>query len=157
MLTELVRSTGHSAYLGTFIEGRVAMVEVLEGHRSPHVEDLIAGYDEAAHATSIGRALLSTLTVDERRDYLKRHGCPSFTRETVTDFAELQAELATLPPVVIEDGRFRAEMSCAVLLPRGSPGQHAAAIGLSGPRGCFVPGGRLVRALTRASRQPSSA
>jgi DNA-binding IclR family transcriptional regulator len=157
VLATLAAATGHSAYLGTFVEGRVAIVDVVEGPRSPHVSDLMAGYDEAAHATSIGLALLGTLSPEDRREYLRLQGRPQFTPDTLTDPDELQAELAALPPVVVEDGRFRSNMSCAaVVIPHG-PGEVPMALAMSGPRGSFAPGSHLLRKLTEAGRQVAEA
>ena len=45
-----------------FVGGRVAITAVGRGARSPYLEDLVPGFDDGAHATALGKALLATLT-----------------------------------------------------------------------------------------------
>ncbi|MDI5937471.1 helix-turn-helix domain-containing protein, partial [Micromonospora sp. DH15] len=76
--------TGYSHYLGRFVGGQVAVTAVAEGHRSPHLEDLVPGFDEGAHATALGKALLATLTAEQRFRYLREYGMRPFTNATLT-------------------------------------------------------------------------
>src|SRR5262249_5411891 len=66
--------TGYSHFLGKFVNGRVALTCVAEGHRSPYLEDLVPGFDDGAHATAMGKALLATLRPDERIRYVRESG-----------------------------------------------------------------------------------
>ena len=46
------------------MDGRIVITDLFEGPKSPHVEDLMVGFDVAAHATALGKALLSSLPAD---------------------------------------------------------------------------------------------
>jgi len=115
---ELRRTTGETGYthfLARFVEGRVAITAVTEGHRSPHLEDLIVGFDDGAHATALGKALLATLTPAERRRYLNEAGMRPFTPETITDPKELEYDITqrVVSGVYVERGQFRPGVACA--------------------------------------------
>ena len=57
----------------------MAITAVAEGPRSPYLEDLVPGFDEGAHATALGKALLATLTAEQRFRYLREYGMRPFT------------------------------------------------------------------------------
>ncbi len=117
VLRQLAATTGHSAYLGRFVDGQVTIVAVVEAAGSPHLEDLVPGFDEAAHATAIGKALLSTLPRSQRHDLLREVGMPPWTPRTPSEPAELDVEIAAVQDhVFVEEGQFRAEVSCAACL-----------------------------------------
>jgi DNA-binding IclR family transcriptional regulator len=123
-LVHVAAATEHSAYLGRFVDGRVAITDVVEGPQSPYLEDLEVGLAVAAHATAVGKALLSTLQPQQRRLYLAEQGMRPFTSRTATDMDELEAEIRALAPgrAVFEHGEFRPGWSCAaVLVPRQDP------------------------------------
>jgi DNA-binding IclR family transcriptional regulator len=123
VLRHLVGVTGHSAYLGCISAGRLVIVDLVEGARSPWLEDLEPGLDTAAHATALGKALLTTLPGRTRGSLLAEQGMRPFTPNTITEPAEIQAELARLRPgdMVVEHGEFRDEVCCAgVAIPGGS-------------------------------------
>jgi DNA-binding IclR family transcriptional regulator len=65
-LRRAAAETGYSHYLGRFVGGRVAVIAAAEGTRTPPADDLVPGFDDAAHATALGKALLATLTADQR-------------------------------------------------------------------------------------------
>ncbi|WP_370328062.1 IclR family transcriptional regulator [Euzebya sp.] len=124
VLRHLAEGIGHSVYLARFVEGRVAITSAVEGPGSPHLEDLIPGFDEAAHATALGKALLSRLPRAARDAYLVAQGLPRFTRGTVIDLDELSHELALpVDGVFVEEGQFSGDVSCAAALvdPAGRP------------------------------------
>lgn len=116
VLRDLAERTGHSAYLARFVDDRVVIATVVEASGSPHLEDLIPGFDEGAHATALGKALLSTLTVADRHDYLRGQGLRPFTDQTVVDPVQLDAELSGCSEIFVEEGQFRGAVSCAATL-----------------------------------------
>lgn len=125
VLRHVAAGTGHSVYLARFVEGRVAITTAVEGPGSPHLEDLIPGFDEAAHATALGKALLSRLPRAARDAYLLAQGLPRFTSGTVIDLDQLSHELdAPADGIVVEEGQFCGEVSCAAALvdPSGRAG-----------------------------------
>lgn len=116
VLRDLAQRTGHSAYLARFVDDRVVIATVVEAPGSPHLEDLIPGFDEGAHATALGKALLSTLAAEDRRAYLRDQGLRPFTPQTVVDPVELDAELSGCSELFVEEGQFRGAVSCAATL-----------------------------------------
>jgi DNA-binding IclR family transcriptional regulator len=107
--------SGYSHYLGRFINGRVALTFAAEGPRSPHLEDLVPGFDDGAHATALGKALLATMRPEERIRYLRESGMRSYTRATVDSPESLEAELllGERRGMHVELGQYRAGVGCA--------------------------------------------
>jgi DNA-binding IclR family transcriptional regulator len=135
VLADLAGQTGHSAYLAEFVDGRVTITGVVEASGSPPLEDLVVGFDDAAHATALGKALLSTLPAPRRRRYLRDAGLRRFTAATVTTTDRLYDELgsAVTTGVFSEIEQFRDGVGCVAALVRRSGGDDTAwwALGLS--------------------------
>lgn len=112
--------TGYSTFVAKFVDGRPAITSVTEGNRSPHVEDLIVGFDDGAHATALGKALLSTLEPAEREMFLKRAGMRPFTGRTFTEPEALEHDLlvAGESGVYAEFGQFKDGVGCAAVVVR---------------------------------------
>ncbi|MBB6037108.1 IclR family transcriptional regulator [Phytomonospora endophytica] len=117
-LRRQVADSGYSHYLARFVDGRVAITEVSEGQLSPHTEDLIIGFDDGAHATALGKALLATLTPTERRGYLRESGMRRYTSRTLTTLADFEIDLSRLSTqgVFTETGQYREGIACAATL-----------------------------------------
>jgi DNA-binding IclR family transcriptional regulator len=156
VLADLACDTGHSAYLARFVDGRVTITGVVEASGSPPLEDLVVGFDDAAHATALGKALLSTLPAMRRRRYLRDAGLRRFTAATVTTTDRLSDELRSARPtgVFTEVEQFRDGVGCVAALVRRADGDDAGywALGLS-HRAIHVPHhrARLVPSLRRAA------
>ncbi len=118
VLRQLTERVGLSAYLGLLRDDRVTVVEVAEGPGSPYLEDFEKGLDVSAHATALGKALLTTMTPRTRRTLLLRQGLAPFTSRTRTDPSRLEEELGALRPgvPVVEHGEFREDVACAAAL-----------------------------------------
>lgn len=112
--------TGYSTFVARFVEGRPAVTEVIEGNRSPHVEDLIVGFDDGAHATALGKALLATLQPHDRARFLKAAGMRQFTRRTLTEPDAFEYDLAVYGEsgVYAELGQFKEDVGCAGVIVR---------------------------------------
>jgi DNA-binding IclR family transcriptional regulator len=117
-LRHAAAETGFSQYLGTFIGGQVVITTLAEGPRSPHTEDLVPGFDDGAHATALGKALLATLTHDQRLRYLKDQGMRGFTSTTFTQPEALEADLLAgeRRGMHIELAQFRPGLGCAAMM-----------------------------------------
>ncbi|MCK2216808.1 helix-turn-helix domain-containing protein [Actinomadura sp. ATCC 31491] len=153
VLRHLAAVTGHTAYLAQLADGRLLVVDVAEGPRSPWLEDLQAGLETAPHATALGKALLLALPPRDRRAVLMTYGrLPRFTAATPATMEDVEEELARLRPgqVVEEHGQFREQVACAGAVVPGT----AWAIGLS-TRGLEVPA-PAAALLAEAARDLSS-
>ncbi len=124
VLRHLVAASEHSAYLARVAADRVVIVEMVEGRYSPWLEDLQVGLETAAHATALGKSLLTTLPRHTVRRLLALQGLRPFTRRTPTDVGMIEGELRELRPgdVVIERGQFRDNVACAsIVVPADNP------------------------------------
>ena len=130
VLSHLVQVTGLSAYLGRLSASGMVVAEVVEGPGSPYLEDFEVGLDVAAHATALGKALLSAMPRGSRKEYLRSQGgLPAFTSQTMTDADALEHWLRSVDPrrPVVEHGEYRDGVSCAAaLVPSPVPEPHVA-------------------------------
>ncbi|SCL37663.1 DNA-binding transcriptional regulator, IclR family [Micromonospora pallida] len=110
--------SGYSHFLGRFVGGQVAITAVAEGARSPYLEDLMPGFDEAAHATALGKGMLATLTAEQRFRYLREYGMRPFTSGTLTTVEAFETDLAAgdRRGMQMELGQFRPGVACAAVL-----------------------------------------
>jgi DNA-binding IclR family transcriptional regulator len=131
VLRQLAEVTGHTAYFAQLVDGHVLLTDLVEGPHSPHLEDLVVGFDEGAHATALGKALLSTIPVGQRKALLEEQGLRPFTSNTITDEGQLHHEIArsARSGIFTEEQQYRPEVCCAAILV-GSDRQGA--IGMSG-------------------------
>lgn len=95
ILRTAAAETGHTFLLARFVHGRVAVIAIEEGIRSPRCEDLVVGFDDAAHATAAGKALLASLNPDQRWRFFKEVGLPALTPRTLTSPEVLDEDLST--------------------------------------------------------------
>lgn len=125
-LRQAVRESGYSHYLTELIGGRVTITAMADGPCSPWLRELIPGFDGAAHATAMGKALLDLLPAHQCRRYLQQAGMPAYTHETITDPAAFEADLALgrKRGMQTEAGQYQPDAaSCAVpVTTDGEPG-----------------------------------
>lgn len=119
-LRQAAAETGYSHYLGTFVGGQVVLASAAEGPHSPYLEDLIPGFDDGAHATALGKALLATLTYDQRLRYLKDWGMRAYTSATFTQPDQLEADLLAgeRRGMQVEVNQYRSGIACAAVMVR---------------------------------------
>ncbi len=120
-MRQAVATSGYSHYLGTFVSGQVVLAGAVEGPQSPYLEDLIPGFDDGAHATALGKALLATMTPDQRLRYLKDWGMRAYTSATLTQPEALEADIAVgeRRGMQVEISQFRSGVGCAAIIVRG--------------------------------------
>ncbi|MFE1877842.1 IclR family transcriptional regulator C-terminal domain-containing protein [Streptomyces sp. NPDC059496] len=84
VLAGLRDAVGAAVYISTYSHGEVSIVRWSDGPSTPGVKQRVA-FTEAAHATAVGKSLLSQLDFDQRMDHLSRHRPIALTRRTITD------------------------------------------------------------------------
>ena len=84
-----------AAYLTFYEEGEIRVAEIVDGPRAPRV-DLWVGFEDAGHATALGKAVLRELDDESRKDYLSRHHLADLTPRTITSRPELLRRLDDL-------------------------------------------------------------
>jgi DNA-binding IclR family transcriptional regulator len=112
-----------AAYLSVLLDGEIRLVDVVDSDAAPRV-DLWVGFEDAAHATALGKAVLGALPQDERVDFLARHGLADLTPHTVTDPRALLHQLDAQSYAVDREEYALGTACVAVALP--GPGAPAA-------------------------------
>jgi DNA-binding IclR family transcriptional regulator len=165
-LRRAVRESGYSHYLARFVGGRVTVTASVEGPFSPWLEDLVPGFDDGAHATALGKALLALLEPYRRERYLRESGMRPFTDATFTNPAELEADLLAgrKRGMQIEIGQFRNGLACAAVPVIGEGKlDDLTVLGCALPKRDFMQSGKQVRSrllvtakhVARAMRTPT--
>ncbi|MDN0199877.1 IclR family transcriptional regulator [Streptomyces sp. S.PNR 29] len=85
-----------ATYLTFYEEGEIRVAEIVDGPRAPRV-DLWVGFEDAGHATALGKSVLRELDDDSRKDYLSRHDLADLTPRTITSLPELLRRLDASP------------------------------------------------------------
>ncbi len=92
-----------AAYLTFYEDGEIQVAEIVDSPRAPRV-DIWVGFEDAGHATALGKCLLRELGDEARDDYLSRHPLADLTPRTITGRSELVRRLDTSPrPPVVTD------------------------------------------------------
>lgn len=143
-LRQAAGTSGFSHCLGSFLGGQIVVTAVAEGPQSPYLEDLVPGFDEGAHATALGKALLATLSHDQRLRYLKDTGMRAFTSATLIQPEALEADLAAgdRRGMQIEVSQFRAGVACGAVVVRADRDPERRVV-----LGCAMAADRLVDSL----------
>ncbi|MEU9404410.1 IclR family transcriptional regulator [Streptomyces sp. NPDC048281] len=95
-LAALRDELGAATYLTFYEGGEISVAEIVDGPRTPRV-DLWVGFEDAGHATALGKSVLRELDEEARRDYLSRHDLADLTPRTITTLPELLRSLETAP------------------------------------------------------------
>lgn len=97
-LTELRDSVG-AVYISRYIDGEVKITQFADSPRTPKVNEWV-DFRSAAHASAVGKCLLTQLDVNGRRDHLSRHRIARLTSHTITSERLLFSKLDSQPPTV---------------------------------------------------------
>ncbi len=143
-LEGLRNQTGHTVSLGVLGHARVVFVERLYGHKPGQYEvdhDLGVGANIPLHCTALGKALLASLTSNERdrllaRIKLTRHGPNAITSKK--RFAKAIEGVDPLGVVVSDEELFSGSRSIAALVPRTLRYGYAVAIDVTAPSTAFT-------------------
>jgi DNA-binding IclR family transcriptional regulator len=100
-----------AAYLSLYDGGEIQLVDIADSPEHPRA-DLWVGFQDAAHACAIGKAVLGTIGDAEREDYLARHALTDLTRHTITDRGNLMRELATSSKIAVDRQEYSVGTVC---------------------------------------------
>ncbi|MBD3784090.1 MAG: helix-turn-helix domain-containing protein [Micrococcales bacterium] len=145
VLRALHDELGAAAYLSVLEDGRVRLVDVADSVENPRT-DMWVGFEDAAHATALGKAVLAALPDDSRRDYLASHPLVDLTARTQTNGRRLLEELRHSPMLTRDLEEYAVGTTClAVPLPsRTVTGAVAVSVPV-GRAGRIVDGERALR------------
>lgn len=98
-LNRLRDSVGAAVYLSRYVDGEVTVTQYADGPATPAVHEWV-DFRYSAHATAVGKSLLTQLDHNGRRDHLARHKMARLTSKTITSDKLLLSRLAAQPPTV---------------------------------------------------------
>ncbi|PWI07816.1 IclR family transcriptional regulator [Streptomyces sp. NWU339] len=98
-LDRLRDSVGAAVYMSRYVDGEVEVTQYADGPATPKVNEWV-DFRDAAHATALGKSLLTQLDHNGRREHLARHRTVRLTSRTVTSDRLLLSQLAAHPPTV---------------------------------------------------------
>ncbi|WP_049576284.1 IclR family transcriptional regulator [Streptomyces sp. SBT349] len=105
-LDALRESLGAAVYLARYTDGELQVTHTSDTPQTPQVNEWV-DFRSAAHATAIGKCLLSQLDHDGRQDHLSRHRAARFTSRTITDqrtlLGALDRQPATMPVLDLQE------------------------------------------------------
>ncbi|RKT85319.1 DNA-binding transcriptional regulator, IclR family [Saccharopolyspora antimicrobica] len=88
VMTQLRDELNAAVYLAHYRDGEVVVTDIVDSPRMPRV-DTWADFKQAAHATAIGKCLLSGLSRAERADHFDRYPPADLTPRTITRIRDL--------------------------------------------------------------------
>ncbi|MFF8903469.1 IclR family transcriptional regulator [Streptomyces olivaceoviridis] len=98
-LDRLRDSVGAAVYLSRYLDGEVRVTQYAAGPAAPAVNEWV-DFRYSAHATAVGKSLLTQLDHNARRDHLSRHKMARLTSRTITSDKLLLSRLESQPPTV---------------------------------------------------------
>jgi DNA-binding IclR family transcriptional regulator len=151
-LREVTDQVGATAYLSRFDDGEVHLVDIVDAVHNPRVE-LWVGLHSSAHATALGKQILSDLSPEDRLDYLARHPLEELTPNTISDHRTLLTQLEHSRGWVLDDEEYAIGSTC-VAVPVVTP-SVIASLAISLPSDRAVVDRELVTNLRRIARRLS--
>jgi DNA-binding IclR family transcriptional regulator len=119
-LRTISRELGTTACLSRYDDGEVHVVDFVEAAHRPR-PDFWVGLQDSAHASALGKRILSDLETEDRLDYLSRHPLEKFTRNTISDRGVLLQHLAAYRCASTDVEEYAVGFSC-LAVPVHAPG-----------------------------------
>ncbi|MEU1851780.1 IclR family transcriptional regulator C-terminal domain-containing protein [Streptomyces sp. NPDC019990] len=98
-LDRLRDSVGAAVYMSRYVDGEISVTQYADSPATPKVNEWV-DFRSSAHATAIGKSLLTQLDHAGRRDHLARHKMARLTSRTITSDRLLLSRLEAQPPTV---------------------------------------------------------
>ncbi|MEE1802424.1 IclR family transcriptional regulator [Streptomyces sp. NPDC101062] len=98
-LAELRDAIGAAIYVSRYVDGEIKITQVSEGPLTPAVNEYV-DFRTTAHASAIGKCLLTQLDHGSRKEHLARHKIARFTSRTITSERLLLSRLDGHPSTV---------------------------------------------------------
>lgn len=154
VMRDLVAGTGETVFLTAYHDQEVICIEKVETGR-PVRMTLDVGRRQFPHAGASCKALMAYLPEEEIQAIVRDKGLPKLCTNTITDPAELVAELARIRQHGYAESQEETDLSAwGVAAPiYGRTGEIVAAIGVAGPTSRFT--GELHQQAVRLCRQAS--
>lgn len=140
ILERLSAETSYAAHLAVRSNHQIIVVARTAATGLLQLSDRI-GASRPAHATAIGKMLLSAMPPEELERLLEKLPLPRFTDNTITDRQVLLREIenARRQGVAYDDCELDVDVRCVAVPVRDFAGRCAGAMGLSGPAWRLTP------------------
>jgi DNA-binding IclR family transcriptional regulator len=106
VLNELRDEVGAAVYFSRYDDGEVHIIDFADGPNAPKVNEWV-DFRSAAHASAVGKCLLSQLDHDSRREHLSRHRPARLTSRTVVNdrvlLTKLERQPASVPTLDLQE------------------------------------------------------
>ncbi|HHY38349.1 MAG TPA: IclR family transcriptional regulator [Clostridia bacterium] len=134
ILRQLSDKVGETANLGILVDGEILFIDVAEADRTLSATFKI-GSRLPAHLTSIGKAILSTWTNDEIRQFFGTRSLIRHTPYSIKSVSELISQLERFRNQgwALDDQEFAEGVRCVASCIRNHSGRCVAAVSISGP------------------------
>jgi IclR family acetate operon transcriptional repressor len=144
--------------LAVLDDDQLLYIEILDGLRSIRMNATVNSY-APLHCTSLGKAMLSRISSEERARLLSRRPLAKLTPNTITSPSQLERHLAEVRSqgYAVDDEETEEGARCVGAAIVGRDGKPVAAVSISGPLS-FAPPERipeLAREIERACRSIS--
>lgn len=113
-LRQLAETTGETAYLSSWRNGDIVVLESVEGSQAVRVSGLYSGFSGCAHARASGKLLLAFLPANVLQGYLQTNPLRPLTPHTIVHAGELVAQLKQFHAqgYAIDEEEFRVGVAC---------------------------------------------
>ncbi|MEV6012516.1 IclR family transcriptional regulator C-terminal domain-containing protein [Streptomyces sp. NPDC051976] len=106
VLTELRDEVGAAVYFSRYDDGEVHIIDFADGPNAPKVNEWV-DFRSAAHASAVGKCLLSQLDHNSRLEHLSRHRPARLTSRTVVNdrvlLTKLERQPASVPTLDLQE------------------------------------------------------
>ncbi|CAM5235704.1 Helix-turn-helix domain-containing protein OS=Streptomyces tendae OX=1932 GN=GUR47_08280 PE=4 SV=1 [Streptomyces tendae] len=105
-LDRLRDSVGAAVYISRYVDGEVSVTQYADSPSTPRVNEWV-DFRVSAHATAVGKSLLTQLDHAGRRDHLSRYKMARLTSRTITSdrllLSRLESQPATVPVLDLQE------------------------------------------------------
>jgi IclR family acetate operon transcriptional repressor len=137
-MEQLRTAYGHTVNLAAFRDGKIILIEVLEGIRSIR-KGASVGEQDALHCTALGKAILAQLPRERTLALLEEQGLHAATERTLTSIEALEPQFRQIRTLgyAVDDEEGEVGLRCvgvAIVDRRGAP---AYGLSISAPATAF--------------------
>jgi DNA-binding IclR family transcriptional regulator len=158
LLERLNRESGETVHLAVLHKGEALYLDKIESKHTVRVVLSQIGRRLPAHCSGVGKMLLAHLAPEDVQEIVAEKGLASFTRNTITDYDQLKAELARVAQtgISLDNEEIEVGLKCAAA-PVFFGNRVRAALSVSVPKDRFDKNHEnLVRMLVDTAQELSS-
>lgn len=114
LMSELAAATRAHVLISTACGGGIVVRSIVEDPRAPRI-DCCAGTMIPAHATAIGKSILSRMSPTLRQEHLRHNPLSSYTTQTAATVERLNRDLAKAEPIAYSEQEYLYGVSCVAV------------------------------------------